>query len=120
MTTSTSESEARAATAAIATVAAAGRLLALCEQLSAAAAELTQAEAQHRAALSEIGIYHCRRAPARELAADVVLHALEPLCPFVRRVTAASAREAALDLLTLPCARRLEDAADQTEEALTR
>ncbi len=100
--------EARAAAAAVAIVAAGARLVTVCEELRTLSCELAQAEVEHRAALAQLGVYHCRRAPALELAADVVLHALGALCPYVRRVTEASAAKSTRDLLSMPCARRLE------------
>jgi len=62
---------------------------------AAVAAEIADLEARHRAARHQAGVYHDRRPPARELAADVAHGALSPLRPFVPFVTAESADRAA-------------------------
>jgi len=96
----TAETSPRADALAAELRAAAEKFVDLMAAAGAVAAEIADLEARHRAARHQAGVYHDRRPPARELAADVAHGALSPLRPFVPFVTAESADRAAEMLVT--------------------
>jgi hypothetical protein len=83
-----------------AVIAAVDRLLDLAAELSEVLADVTRHDAERRAAAGQLGI-PVRRRPAKELAAEIVLHAARDLRPCVAFTTAASA-ESAAEALRLP------------------
>jgi hypothetical protein len=72
------------------------------EELRPLAERLARLEAEHRAALNQAHIAGCPRRPARELATDCLLAAVQPLRPYVQLVTTESGRLSA-QRLTEPC-----------------